>query len=139
MFPSVFGAETFGYAPTIAPSLRDAFPDVPDPARMVDAPPEPAPAGSLRARLAATGGEWVNLFRRTDPLGWRVFSDVDSEHDVPVPEVPPQKVGDPSPVVQGHSGYQHSLRYRRQLAGWTAEPLVMPPAGTGRLTPLPPQ
>ena len=76
--------------------------------------------------------------RRTDPLGWRAFSDVDSELDRPVPEVPPEGVGDPGPQVMGHSGYQHTAVYRRQIHHWTGEPFVPDPTGTRDLTTLPP-
>jgi hypothetical protein len=55
-----------------------------------------------------------------------------------VPEVPAMGVGDPGPVVQGHSGYQHSAAYRRRLHAWTGEQFVADPTGTCGLTPLPP-
>ena len=80
----------------------------------------------------------MNLFRRTDPIGWRVFSDRDSEFDLPVPEVPADGVGDPGPRMMGHSGYQHTLGYRVQLMQWTYEPLVDDPPGTRDLPALPP-
>jgi hypothetical protein len=138
IFPRVFGPDIVGYQPTGGtPSLSDGVPDLPAPAG-VPGPPDPAPAGSVRKRLKEAGGEWVNLFRRTDPLGWRVFSDVDSFLDRPVPEVPVADMGDPGPRVMGHSGYQHSHVYREQVRGWTDEPLVADPSGTGNLETLPP-
>jgi hypothetical protein len=141
VFPRVFGPDAVGYEPTTGqPSLLDAWPDVPRPTGAtppVPGPPEPA-QDSFRQRLADAGGEWVNLFRRTDPLGWRVFSDRDSHLDRPVPEVPPEAAGDPGPQVQGHSGYQHTLTYRRQVAAWTGETVVSDPAGTTDLPDLPP-
>jgi hypothetical protein len=138
VFPRVFGPAAIGYEPTPGqPSLSDAFPDVPRAPGVTPGPPVP-PVDSFRDRLEGAGGEWVNLFRRTDPLGWRVFSDSDSDRDLPVPEVPRRGVGDPGPMVMGHSGYQHTLVYRRQLSAWTAEPLVADPPGTQDLTTLPP-
>jgi hypothetical protein len=92
---------------------------------------------SFRSRLHAAGGEWVNLFRRTDPIGWRVFSDRDSTVDLPVPEVPADGVGDPGPRMMGHSGYQHSRVYRQQVAQWTYETPVDDPAGTVQVPTLP--
>ena len=80
----------------------------------------------------------MNLFRRTDPIGWRVFSDRDSEFDLPVPEVPADGVGDPGPRMMGHSGYQHSQVYREQVAEWTSETPVRDPAGTVKVPSLPP-
>jgi hypothetical protein len=137
VFPRVFGPDIVGYEATQGmPSLTDAVPDLPaDDARL--RPPGPPPEDSVRARLSGAGSEWVNLFRRTDPLGWRVFSDVDSDLDRPVPEVPPVSSGDPGPMVMGHSGYQHSAIYRRVIAGWTGEPFVEEPPGTKDLPTLP--
>jgi hypothetical protein len=137
IFPRVFGPEIVGYRATDGtPSLTAASPDLPAPDS--PGPPVPAPAGSVHRRLTDAGGEWVNLFRRTDPLGWRVFSDLDSNLDRPVPEVPPLSAGDPDPVVMGHSGYQHTRIYRRVVAGWTNERFVPEPHGTVGLPVLPP-
>lgn len=159
IFPAVVGPEDIGYLPTSCPpTLRDPFPDVADPD--ASGPGEPA-VGSLRQRLDAAGGCWVNLFRRTDPLGWRVFSDRDSGPgrvgavlgsgtspgpgpclesgvDIAVPPVPPPEIGDPGPVVMTHGGYQHSLDYRRKVCAWTDETVVPHPSGTSGLAPLPP-
>lgn len=136
VFPRVFGPEAIGYEPTTGqPSLTDAFPDVPRPG--TPGPP-PLVVDTFRHRLRTAGGEWINLFRRTDPLGWRVFSDADSDLDLPVPEVPPESLGDPGPVVMGHSGYQHTPTYRRVIARWTGEPFVPEPQGTMDLPTLPP-
>jgi hypothetical protein len=138
IFPRVFGPDAVGNGPTDGtPTLRDPHPDIPPPPDTRPGPPVPAP-GSVRQRLTAAGGEWVNLFRRTDPLGWRVFSDVDSEVDRPVAEVPPDGIGDPGPQVMGHSGYQHTRVYRQQLRRWTKEPFVPDPPGTRNLPILPP-
>ena len=73
------------------------------------------------------------------PLGFRVFSDSDGLLDVPVVEVPPESAGDPGPAVMGHSGYQHSPEYRRQVAAWTGEAFVPAPTGTTAISPLPPR
>ncbi len=136
VFPRVFGPEAIGYEPTTGqPSLIDAFPDVPRPG--TPGPPPLVP-DTFRYRLRTAGGEWINLFRRTDPLGWRVFSDADSDLDLPVPEVPEEGVGDPGPAVMGHSGYQHTPVYRRVLQRWTHEDFVPAPQGTTNLTTLPP-
>ena len=141
IFPRVFGPDAVGYEPTTGQaSLLDAWPDVPRPdgtTPPVPGPPQPA-QDTFRQRLADAGGEWVNLFRRTDPLGWRVFCDRDSDLDHPVPEVPAEGFGDPGPQVQGHSGYQHTRVYREQVKRWTKEPYVPDPPGTGRIPTLPP-
>ncbi|MCB0908275.1 MAG: hypothetical protein KDB63_14265, partial [Nocardioidaceae bacterium] len=135
VFPQVLGHRAIGYRPTASPRLLgDAFPDA---GAREPAPPSyaaPAPDGelpegawaarSLVDRVFLAGGAWANLFRRADPLGFRVFSDTDDAPDHWVPEVPAEECGDPGPSVLGHSGYQHSLVYRRIVAEWTGEPVV---------------
>lgn len=137
-FPAVFGPEVVGYVATTGPSLLGrAQPDLQtttDPTRPDRAPA--APPGSIRARLGAVT-DWVNLFRRTDPLGFRVFSDLDSVVDVPTLEVPRLPMGDPGPPVKGHGDYQHSPEYRRHVQDWTDELLVGYPASTTDVLPLP--
>lgn len=135
VFPQVLGHRAIGYCPTTSPPLLgDAFPDAgtrEPPPPSYDAPAadgelleETWAARSLFDRVFLAGGAWANLFRRTDPLGFRVFSDTEDAPDHWVPEVPAEACGDPGPTVLGHSGYQHSLVYRRIVAEWTGEPLV---------------
>ena len=136
-FPAVFGPEVVGYVATTGPALLDrAEPDLStstDPSAVL---PPPAPPGSVRSRLRSVT-DWVNLFRRADPLGFRVFSDLDSAVDVPTLEVPRQPMGDPGPPVKGHSDYQHSPEYRAQVQDWTEEVLVGYPTSTTDVRPLP--
>lgn len=142
VFPRVFGPEAIGYTPTTDRTrLDDPFPDLPRTSPPTSGPPADAPLPSdrsLRGRLTRAGGAWVNLVRRTDYLGYRVFSDLDSSIDLPVPEVPVESVGDPGPVVMTHSGYQHSLVYRTHIALWTGEEVVPDPSGTTGVPLLPP-
>jgi len=133
-FPSVFGPEVVGYQRTTGPMLLGRpEPDLATPS----APAPPAPATSIRGRLEDVA-DWTNLFRRTDPLGFRVFSDLDSTVDVPTLEVPLEDMGDPGPPVKGHSDYQHTPEYRAHLRRWTEEVLVGHPGGTTDVKPLPP-
>jgi hypothetical protein len=138
IFPKVLGPAVLGGTPTDgSPTFGEGFPDVPDAgtAAIHVSPPAGSPP-TLWDLLGEDG--WVNLFRRTDPLGWRVFSDHDSDHDVPTPEVPVVEAGDPGPTVNTHSGYQHTIQYRRVVAGWLAEPLVDEAAWTiSQVQPLP--
>ncbi len=136
VFPRVFGPDAIGYAPTTGVrKLRDPFPDVPrEDTPGIGVPPP----GSLLRRLTDHGSSWINLFRRSDPLGYRVFSDRDSHLDRPVPEVPLEQRGDPGPRVMTHSGYQHTRTYRDVVASWTGEHVVEDPVGTGDLPSLPP-
>lgn len=140
IFPAVFGPEQIGYEPTPGiTTLSDAVPDVPG------APPADLSSlqmwrrwpDSLVARLISSDGEWVNLFRRSDPLGFRVFSDHDVDPDRYVPEVPDVIVGDAGPQVNTHSGYQHTLGYRTAVAVWTDETVQPDPVGTTDIPPLP--
>ena len=97
IFPSVLGPAVLGYAPTDGtPTFGDPHPDVPG--EGVSQVRPPGLARPTLCDLLGTGG-WVNLFRRADSLGWRVFSDDDSDHDVCTPEVPPRAAGDPGPTV----------------------------------------
>jgi hypothetical protein len=86
----------------------------------------PAP-GSLRWRIAEAHGvgandpPWVSFFRRTDPLGYRVFSDHDSDIDRPTLEVPVAAAGDVGPRVAGHGDYPHAPEYRALVTGWLGE------------------
>jgi hypothetical protein len=139
IFPAVLGPDVLGGRRTDGtPTFGKAHPDVP-------------PAGAGVAHVVPPGAkacptlwdllgedDWVNLFRRADPLGWRVFSDDDSDHDLCTPEVPLPEAGDPGPTVSTHSGYQHTIQYRRVVAGWLAEEVVDEVAWTiGEVEPLP--
>jgi hypothetical protein len=138
VFPAVFGPEQIGYEPTPGMTrLTRAEPDAPGTTSAATAPPWEARPESLAGRLHDAGGSWVNLFRRSDPLGFRVFSDRDRWPDTYVPEVPDVIVGDAGPKVNTHSGYQHTLAYREALAAWTGEPVQADPVGTTRIPPLP--
>lgn len=139
VFPGVFGPDQVGYEPTPGitslsrPEPDASFADPVDPA----GPPWEGKADSVAARLHRAGGSWVNLFRRSDPLGFRVFSDRDQAPDQYVPEVPDVVVGDAGPQVNTHGGYQHTLVYRTAVAGWTGETPQPDPEGTTDIPALP--
>ena len=148
VFPQVLGHGAIGYRRTSSPPLLgDAFPDAGTsspapspydvPARDDDLADDAWATRPLLDRVFLAGGDWANLFRRTDPLGFRVFSDTDDDPDHWVPEVPAEVCGDPGPTVLGHSGYQHSLTYRRLVAAWTGEPVVDDARGTRTVPTLP--
>ncbi len=138
IFPGVLGPTVLGCAPTDGtPGFGEYRPDVPGPGEGVGRVRPPGEEVPTLWDLLGEDG-WVNLFRRGDPLGWRVFSDADSDHDVCTQEVPPGASGDPGPTVATHSGYQHTREYRRVVTGWLAEPLVDESAWTiGEVRPLP--
>jgi hypothetical protein len=129
IFPAVLGPQAIGYrVPDRAQGLTDPRPDAPGlgPARRVPRPPD-----SLLERLEPDERpRWVNLFRRSDPLGFRVFTDDDGGRDILVPEVPEVTAGDPGPHVMTHSGYQHTTAYAAVVQEWYAE---VPPSPTTRV------
>lgn len=136
VFPGAAGPAALGYVPTQGPALLgDAFPDVPDDDRC---PSGPEQQRGLRFALASPH-DWVNLFRRSDPLGYRVWSDRDdTQFDRPTLEVRPEGSGDPGSLVMTHGGYQHTPEYREVVARWTGETVHRPPDGPARADALPP-
>lgn len=141
IFPAVLGPRVLGCVPTDGtPTFGQAFPDVPPDAPDAGAEVGVAESSESCPTLAQLLGEgdWVNLFRRGDPLGWRVFSDFDSDRDVCTREVPLRVAGDPGPIVATHSGYQHSREYREVVGGWLGETVVDETAwAIGEVEPLP--
>lgn len=141
VFPSVFGPDTIPYAATTGPTLLgSAFPDVDDPDPRSGGTAVAGPARQSHLATLVDEGRWVNLFRRADPLGFRVFSDaIDDASDRVVMEVPVSAYGDTGPAVLGHSNYQHSPEYRALISAWTSTPWVGPPASPQEVEPLPPE
>jgi hypothetical protein len=140
IFPAVFGPAQIGYEPTPGiTTLAVAVPDAPDavPSNTSEVLMWRRWPDSLVARVLGAGGAWVNLFRRSDPLGFRVFSDYDLAPDHYVPEVPDVTVGDAGPKVNTHSGYQHTRTYRTAIAEWTGEEVQLDPVGTTEIPALP--
>lgn len=122
VFPAAAGPEQLGYISTVgATTMSRAWPDVPHAAggRATHG------GRGLRSRLA-TPDCWINLFRRSDPLGYRVYSDVDGPLDIMTLEVRPSGSGDPRSQVLTHGGYQHSPQYREVIARWTGETIQVP-------------
>ena len=137
VFPRVFGPSDVGYEPTTGPiRLTAPAPDLPSGAHAPTGRPADPATGSLRDRIGVD--HWINLFRRADPIGFRVFSDVfDDEFDRVALEVPQKAYGDPGPTILGHSEYQHSPEYRAAVREWTDEPFIGPPATIPEVEPLP--
>lgn len=129
IFPAVFGPDAIGYRPTSPPRFRDLSPEIPRPAPedLTDA----LDAESLRGRLQDGSDEprWVNLYRISDPLGFRVYDDTDTTYDVWVREIPDKARMDPGPRVLTHGEYQHTDRYVEQLDKWTRPEWANRPPG----------
>ena len=125
IFPGVLGPEVTGSHPlTDRADFGSAAPDAPDTGGPDDPLEPPVPDGSLASRLgvSAASPRWINLFRRTDPIGFRVFSDQQSRVDRYVSEYSPGGAGDPCPILQTHSRYQFADEYRAVVEGWYWEP-----------------
>jgi hypothetical protein len=146
VFPAVFGPAALGCVPTKrAATFGSAWPDAPTEATPVPSTHFPGYTPVLQAALCQHPGSllhrlskkheqprWVNLFRRTDPIGFRVFSDLDHPgQDTYVLEVPTRADGDPGPTVMTHGGYPHTVEYRETVAAWTGEQL--PPVSKPRI------
>lgn len=116
IFPGVLGPDVLGNTPMpSASSFRTAAPDAPDPGSVTSAYPGVPASGSLADLLAVTGPEpsWVNLFRRTDPIGFRVFGDTSSTLDRFVSEYDPD-----GNRPRTHSDMQFSLVYAQVVQPW---------------------
>lgn len=127
LFPGVLGPQIIGYTPmTKAPGLCSAVPDAPDRGSagtaFGGAPPGPVTSLGELLAVSARAPHWVNLFRRTDPIGFRVFDDQQSLVDRYVSEYSPGGIGDPNPSCQTHSRYQFSDQYREVVQDWYAQP-----------------
>ncbi len=116
IFPGVLGPGVLGNsAMPQASSLRSATPDAPDTGTATTAyPGQPSP-GSLADLLGVTTScpSWVNLFRRTDPIGFRVFGDAGSIVDRYVSEYDPA-----GRKLHTHSDMQFSAVYADVVQPW---------------------
>lgn len=124
LFPDVLGAQVLGNTPWERPDLTT--PTVDEGAGPAAGQPPASVPGSL-ANSLTTGPKslrWMNLFRRTDHLGVRVWSDHPLTGPAPyvntvdryVPEVVDPEPGDPvPPTVASHSGYPQTREYADAL------------------------
>ncbi|MBZ2195106.1 hypothetical protein [Occultella gossypii] len=122
-FPELLGSVATGNPPCRAPSYlaadpwrRDRVTPLPpvDPIRPVN--PTPTGEHTLTALLTGAGRDepaWLNLWRRTDPLGLPVHSYRDNEIDRGAEE---RDRGGYLFGVMAHSGYPRAFAYHRALA-----------------------
>ncbi len=121
MFPELLGPEVLGTAPGLGASLRtpDPWQDAVahDAALPAAAPPDaelaPGPR-TLTALLAGPDGtpRWLNLWRRTDYLGFPVDRFVESALDRPAEEIDTSGY---LPELGTHGGYPRTLAYAAAL------------------------
>ncbi|WP_232848047.1 hypothetical protein [Occultella kanbiaonis] len=116
-FPELLGSVATGNPPCRAPSYLAADPWQRDRAEPIPPVGRP-PTGeyTLTALLTGTGRDepaWVNLWRRTDPLGLPVHSYRDNEIDRGAEE---RDRGGYLFGVMAHSGYPRAFAYHRALA-----------------------
>ena len=84
IFPGVLGPEVIGSHPlTDRADFGSAAPDAPDTGGPDDPLEPPVPDGSPASRLGfQRPPRWINLFRRTDPIGFRVFGPAEPRRSV---------------------------------------------------------
>lgn len=114
MFPELIGPDVLGTSPARGARLFTPDPWETTVAEDVASPPAgPAAPGTVRAMLTGSGGlRWVNLWRRTDYLGFPADRYAGSTVDRPAEEIDASGY---LPVVATHGGYQHSLAYGQAL------------------------
>ena len=134
LFPAVLGSAVLGNAPAARPALTQPTVDEQVTAasseeiggEYVSGTAPEAPPPTLAETLTADGAEprWINLFRLTDPLGARVWSDKPLEATAPgdtainsvdryVVEVRPASPGEISPPpVYTHGDYWLTSEYQ---------------------------
>ncbi len=137
IFPAVFSAQAVGYEPIDRRILfRDAAPDLDQ--RVEKKPTIPNSSLALYLKVGTDQPHWINLFRRTDPIGFRVFSNANSVADRVVSEYSPGSLtDDPNPGLHGHSRYQFSEVYETVVSDWYGVPPTVPqPDGVLHLQPL---
>ncbi len=128
IFPRVFGADVVGYRATSGTAtLDEPAPDLPAPStgRRSPAPGTGGLGATAGSPMPAASGSTCSVV----PIPWAGASSPTSTASSTgrCREVPPEGVGDPGPQVMGHSGYQHTAVYRRQIHDWTGEPFVARP------------
>jgi hypothetical protein len=135
IFPAVFGPEQIGYTAITAPiRLRRLIAEDSDDS--LNTGLTSPGSGTLVATLNRPDHlHWVNLYRRTDPIGFRVLGPPPPDKASPQPdryvsEYSPGAEGDPCPVLQTHSRYQFSREYEKTVRGWYAglAPGTRPPS-----------
>lgn len=120
-FPDLLGPAVLGHEVTARPEFGSAWPDAPQQPRRDGFTP---PVGSLTSRLQSSQ-HWQNLYRRTDPLGFKVFQDSENDIDQHLSEWDPQLLsskpdwtGRRMVKPLGHSQYQESDVYRDLIRSW---------------------
>lgn len=116
IFPGVLGAQVIGNTAMMRQTpLTTATPDAPDAGSTADPYPGASAQDSLAGMLSvgSDAARWVTLFRRTDPIGFRVFSDQTTDVDRYVSEYDPD-----GKALYGHSDYQFSQEYAQVVQGW---------------------
>jgi uncharacterized membrane protein len=120
LFPELLGPQVLGTAPVAAPTWAGK-----NPWEHTDLPPAPpsTASGSLRCVL---DDRWTNLWRLTDPLGFRVDAMPGTSTDGPAQGHPIDRVAEEFDTstyvvrVDAHGDYPRSLSYLSTLLNTTA-------------------
>jgi hypothetical protein len=118
IFPDLIGPAVLGHEPTTRPRMGNPSPDAP----LVDGSRVDPPAGTLAHRLGVhdLDPRWRSLYRRTDPIGFRVHQETDGQNpvDVYVSEVLPPSAVTSKVTVGTHSDYPATPKYAEVVGPW---------------------
>jgi hypothetical protein len=118
IFPDLIGPGVLGHEPTGRPRLGQPLPDAP----LVAGDAYQPPAGTMAHRLGVAGPEprWRSLYRRTDPIGFRVHQDTDGANPVDryASEVLPEPPLKSKLKVGTHSDYPATPEYAEIVDRW---------------------
>lgn len=125
IFPDMLGPAVLGHAATTRTTFSSAAPDAPPGTEAGYVAPSGTFADLLRVDIDNKDGQrWFSLFRRTDPLGFRVYQDGDLYNPVDqyTPELPEPYDVDLAAKVETHSAYPSTCEYRRIVGEWLGSP-----------------
>lgn len=126
-FPDLLGPAVLGHEKSLRPEFWNSIPDAPlQHGKAIFTPPE----GSLM-RLLEGSRNWRNYFRRSDPLGFRVFQDTENDVDHRLSEWDPSDPRSPvhkrkSQPLHTHGRYQESQPYVDLVQTWIDAAKVNP-------------
>lgn len=127
IFPGVLGSWALGNEPLDQQwDFSSATPDAPAQAAtgLYPAGGDRAPMSLLARMLKASAGitsrPWVNLYRRTDPIGFRVFADGEAAADVYLSEADTTVQRSDPTLIPTHSDYPVSQTYAEVVGTWVS-------------------
>lgn len=129
IFPGLLGSWAVGNEPLLKDwDFSTAQPDAPAVAAVWEDYPvtELRSPTSLLARLldanrSSTSRPWANMYRRTDPIGFRVFADGEAGADVYLSEADTTVQKSDPTLIPTHSDYPQSIGYQGVVGRWIVD------------------